>query len=197
MLPASHAYPAAHGPLQLLDTKPVALPNRPLGQRPEQLAEPIPAAPPYVPTGQLTHVVAPASEYLPTGHTLRTPPIQIDPAGHSTDCAMMSVALVTTLAAGAVYDPMATSEGPTAPAGQNTVTLPHAIGVTVASACEEKETEEASRAGNDSATRTAQDSTARGAPPPWRGGPLPRAFAQSFEYATSRKPVLRNGHHMP
>ena len=59
--PATHAYPAAHDPLQL--------------------AEPMAAVLPYRPAAQSTHTLVPAREYLPAGHVEAVG--LVDPAAHT------------------------------------------------------------------------------------------------------------------
>ena len=63
MDPAEQAYPARHGPLQLDDISPEALPYRPGEHRPLQLALVKPATAPNRPGAQLVHDAAPLVLY--------------------------------------------------------------------------------------------------------------------------------------
>jgi hypothetical protein len=68
VLPAGHAYPAVHAPEQLLVVA-AAEPHRPASHSPAQAHVGSPVAFPNRPAAQSEHVAAPASAYLPNGHT--------------------------------------------------------------------------------------------------------------------------------
>lgn len=79
--PAGHAYPGAHAPVQLEDTRPLLLPKRPAGHSPEHVDVFRPAAAPKVPLGHRLQAAAPARLNLPTGHTNAV--ALVDPKGHA------------------------------------------------------------------------------------------------------------------
>jgi hypothetical protein len=67
--PAGQAYPAVHGPEQVVEVRPGADPNRPAGHRPLHAAVVEPGVVPYCPGTQLVHAPAPCRLYVPAGHT--------------------------------------------------------------------------------------------------------------------------------
>ena len=79
--PAGHAYPAAHGPLQLLLVDPVTSPYRPASHAPLQPAVALPLTLPYSPALQFMHTLAPATLYCPGRHNIAV--AFVDPAGHA------------------------------------------------------------------------------------------------------------------
>ena len=79
--PAGHAYPGAHGPLQLLVIAPVTSPYRPASHGPLQPAVALPLTLPYSPALQATHTLAPVKLYCPALHC--TAVAFVDPAGHA------------------------------------------------------------------------------------------------------------------
>ena len=78
--PAGHAYPAAHGPLQVADVRPSAAPYRPGAHGPLQFAVNSTTAAPYNPAVQLLHTPAPPALYCPAVHGDDVP--VDEPAGH-------------------------------------------------------------------------------------------------------------------
>ena len=79
--PATHAYPALHGPLHCDVVKPLIAPYRPASHGPLQLAFAMPAVAPYRPALQFRHTPDPVSEYVPGGQ-IDTVGVN-DPAGHA------------------------------------------------------------------------------------------------------------------
>ena len=66
--PAGHAYPAAHGPLQVADVRPSAAPYRPGAHGPLQLVVVSAGLSPYRPATQRVQPLAPVPLNCPAEH---------------------------------------------------------------------------------------------------------------------------------
>ncbi len=79
--PAAHAYPAEHGPEQLVELRPEVTPYLPARQAPLQASVVSPKESPYRPGLHCVHDPAPPRLYVPGEH--RTAVALVDPTGHA------------------------------------------------------------------------------------------------------------------
>ena len=79
--PATHAYPAAHGPLHCAVDAPVALPYRPASHSPLHAGVDMPTLAPYDPAAQSLQSALPPTLYRPTPHTRAV--ALVEPGGHA------------------------------------------------------------------------------------------------------------------
>jgi hypothetical protein len=81
VLPAGHAYPATHAPLQPAVVSAGSAPYKPAGQGPLHAAVGVASVAPYSPGAQSTQTNAPARLYLPLGHGACV--ADVDPGAHT------------------------------------------------------------------------------------------------------------------